>query len=94
MKRWFVTYLRKRIQYTKINYILGDGELIESGVPQGSVLVPILFIIYINDLFKLNLLENLNSFADDTSLVSSATTRHQLITNILNLFEKGCLSET
>ena len=42
---------------------------IESGVPQGSVLGPLLFLIYINDLER-NIKSNVNSLADDTMLFS------------------------
>ena len=43
---------------------------IESGVPQGSVLRPLLFHIYVNDLEK-NIKSNINFFADDTMLFST-----------------------
>ena len=44
--------------------------MIESGVPQGSVLGPLLFLIYINELER-NIKSNINFFADDTSLFST-----------------------
>ena len=44
-----------------------DYSIIESGVPQGSVLDPILFLIYIND-FERNIRSNVKFFADDTML--------------------------
>ena len=43
--------------------------MIESGVPQGSVLVPLLFLVYINDL-QVNIKSNVKFFADDTMLFS------------------------
>ena len=46
--------------------------MIESGVPQGSVLGPLLFLIYINDLER-NIKSNIKFFADDTSLFSTVT---------------------
>ena len=46
-----------------------DYSVIESGVPQGSVLGPLLFLIYINDLEK-NIKSNIKFFADDTMLFS------------------------
>ena len=48
--RWLTRYLCKRFQYVCINGSNSNKLLITSGVPQGSVLGPILFIIYINDI--------------------------------------------
>ena len=52
-----------------LNGFLSDSSAIESGVPQGSVLGPLLFLVYINDLEK-NIRSNVKFFADDTMLYS------------------------
>ena len=52
-----------------LNGFPADYSTIESGVPQGSVLGPLLFLIYINDLEK-NIKSNVKFFADDTMLFS------------------------
>ena len=65
----FQDYLRNRNQRVVLNGFAADYSTIESGVPQGSVLGPLLFLIYINDLEK-NIKSNVNFFADDTMLFS------------------------
>lgn len=65
----FQSYLYKRKQRVVINGSYSEFSLIESGVPQGSVLGPLLFLIYINDLEK-NVKSNIKFFADDTMLYS------------------------
>ena len=60
-------YLQNRKQRVVINGVQSDWEPIFSGVPQGSVLGPLLFLIYINDLTA-NITSNMKLFADDSSL--------------------------
>ena len=63
----FENYLNNRKQCVVFNGSCSDYSTIESGVPQGSVLGPLLFLIYINDLER-NIKSNINLFADDTML--------------------------
>ena len=65
----FESYLSNRKQRVVINGSYSEYLPIESGVPQGSVLGPLLFLIYINDLEK-NIKSNIKFFADDTMLFS------------------------
>ena len=62
-------YLRNRTQRVVLNCSSADYSLVNSGVPQGSVLGPLLFLIYINDLEN-NIKSNVKFFADDTMLFS------------------------
>ena len=65
----FQDYLKNRNHRVVLNGFQADYSTIESGVPQGSVLGPLLFLIYINDLEK-NIKSNITFFADDTMLFS------------------------
>ena len=65
----FQNYFNNRKQRVVINGFQADYSNIESGVPQGSVLGPLLFLIYINDLER-NIKSNVKFFADDTMLFS------------------------
>ena len=65
----FENYLQNRKQRVVLNGSFSDYSEIKSGVPQGSVLGPLLFLIYINDLEK-NIKSNIKFFADDTMLFS------------------------
>ena len=66
---FFISYLNGRKQRVGINGSYSEYSLIESGVPQGSVLGPLLFLVYINDLEK-NLKSQVKFYADDTMLYS------------------------
>ena len=78
---WIGDWLRIRTQCVKLNGILSDVSNVLSGVPQGSVLGPLLFTIYINDIDS-NILSKLNKFADDTKLCRKAKSNEDI--NILN----------
>ena len=65
---WIKQFLTNRNQYVTINGVHSSLSLVLSGVPQGSVLGPILFLIYINDLQGCLKGSTAGSFADDTRL--------------------------
>ena len=68
---WFKSYLSKRPQCVKIGNSISDSLDILCGVPQGSILGPILFLLYINDIKNSSKLIDFHLFADDTSLFYS-----------------------
>ena len=65
----FQSYLSNRRQYVQIGNNKSDTTAITTGVPQGSILGPQLFIIYINDIIKFSTLFHTIIYADDTTLV-------------------------
>jgi len=73
-KKLITSDLTNRTIYTCIDDIKSSERNINYGVPQGSVLGPILFNLYINDIKSLARTNEINLFADDTSLFISAKT--------------------
>ena len=65
---WFSSYLENRKQFVSVNNYNSSVMVINYGVPQGSVLGPLLFLLYINDIPYADSAAILNLFADDTSL--------------------------
>ena len=80
---WFKSYLKEGKQIVKINNVKSATLTIKCEVLQGSVLGPLLFLIYINDIHRVSELLNFHLFADDTSLLFSHR-EEQVIEGIVN----------
>ena len=65
------SYLSDRQQYVEFNHCKSETKQINIGVPQGSILGPLLFLIYMNDIFKASSMFNFILYADDSTLQST-----------------------
>lgn len=85
--KWFRNYLSNRTQTVVINGKKSKSMTIKCGVPQGSILGPLLFLIFINDVTKST--EFMTSlFADDTTLQFHGKTLQELETKTNRELEK------
>ena len=90
---WFKSYLSNRKQRVVLPGAVSDWVFIQAGVPQGSILGPLLFLLYINDIVH-DIGSNIRLFADDTSLLLLKMPSQQLhvLIMILIKFLSGQLS--
>ncbi len=79
---WFRNYLSHRTQYVNFNGHDSSKLDVSCGVPQGSILGPLLFIIYINDLIYLSNYSNMLLYADDTNILFSHSDLDQLVDHV------------
>ena len=68
---WFSSYLSDRQQYVQYNGVNSSRRCIKCGVPQGSILSPLLFLVYINNMCNVSKILDLILFADDTNVFFS-----------------------
>ena len=68
---WFKSYISNRLQFVSVNGCNSQMKNMEYGVPQGSLLGPLLFIIYINDFYRSSQALSFILFADDSTLFFS-----------------------
>ena len=76
--KWFESYLYGRQQFVDFDGKASNTAMINTGVPQGSILGPLLFIIYMNDIHMISYKFNAILYADDSNLISllCALTHH------------------
>ena len=79
---WLSNYLSNRKQYVSLQNKSSGTSNIPIGVPQGSILGPLLFLVYINDLNQAILSGDLSLFADDANYYKSGADCFELINTI------------
>lgn len=82
------SYLSSRTQYVQIDQFKSSSRHVVCGVPQGSILGPLLFNIYINDIVKIDKVSRFIIYADDTSIFISNENPNDVITQVNNLLQK------
>ena len=80
--KWFISYLNGRSQRVCLNGSFSQWKRIKAGVPQGSILVSLLFITFINDIVR-DIGASIKLFVDDTSLYVTVESLN-IAANILN----------
>ena len=91
---WFNSYLKDRSQHVFIGNSLSEVGYIKHGVPQGSILGPLFFIIFINDLSLHVTHSNFYKYADDSTMCVYDTTVNNLeqkLARDLKSVENGCI---
>ena len=88
--KWFSSYLSSRQQFVSIGNTDSNCLSIHHGVPQGSVLGPLLFLIYINDLHSCLKYSEATHFADDTNLIQIGKFIESL--SLAMTYDLSCLS--
>ena len=90
---WCTNYLKNRLQRTLANGAMSENKMVQCGVPQGSVLGPLFFILYVNDVQAAIKGAKLQLYADDTVIHAAGDTPDEarmLLQPALMQFTKWC----
>jgi len=85
---WFKSYLTHRTQRCSVDGYLSDFTTLKCGVPQGTILGPLLFLIYINDLLNCLSFSVPRMHADDTHITYVGSDLHLIQSNLSHDLEK------
>ena len=92
--KWFSSYLSNRYQKVSLNGVSSSRLPVTCGVPRGSILGPLLFLIYINDMHLSMQSSTIYQFADDTNLLYSCKSlkilRKKINKDLVHLYEWLC----
>ena len=91
---WFKSYLSSRTQKIGLGNDISNHEPVKQGVPQLSILEPLLFILFINDLPLENIKCNIDMYADDTTLHCHSNRKSEIERSLnedLNTVNKWCI---
>ena len=79
---WFKDYLSHRSQRCYVNGALSNTEYLTCGIPQGTILGPLLFLIYINDLPNCLKFSDTQMYADDSSITMASESSYEIETKM------------
>lgn len=86
--KWVKDYLFERKQFVNFNGVNSDCNIVKCGVPQGSILGPLLFLLYINDISNVSKILFPIIFADDTNMFIKGKSLNELVPKMNNELTK------